>query len=92
VQEPAIDVPQAAHQLKPGGYGLGSGAHCGLCPEELPIRLTNDRKEAAGKAHGVPAAMPQGKELSAYSVDRSSSERGNHRVSFLHPATLTGAG
>lgn len=90
MQEPAINAPQAAHQLQLGGYGLGSGACSGCCPGQLPIRFTNDRREAAGKVYGVPAAMPQGQELGAYSVDRSSSERGNHRVSFPEPATQAG--
>jgi hypothetical protein len=92
VQEPASNASQAAHQLKSGGYGLASGAHPGCCLGELPTRFTYDRREAAGKVYGVPAAMPQGQELGAYSVDRSGSERGNYRVSLPDPAGQVGTG
>ena len=92
MQKPASNAPQADHQLKSGGYGLERGAHPGWNPGELPTWFTNDQREAAGKVHGVPAAMPQGQELGAYSVDRSSSERGNHRASLPEPVLQAGSG
>ncbi len=77
MQKPAIKAPQAAHQLKSGGYGLGCGAHPGKLSGELLNRFTYDRMEATVKVCGVAVAMPQGQELGASSVDRLSIERGN---------------
>ena len=60
-EKPVCKAPQATHQLKSGGYGLGCGAHRpARAGRELLRRVDSLRREATVKACGVVVAMPQG--------------------------------
>ncbi|MDQ1005798.1 transposase [Streptomyces sp. V4I23] len=52
-------APQDLRQLKPGGSGLDSGAHCSY-GQELLDRIDLAGREATVKDCGVTVAMPQG--------------------------------
>ncbi len=54
------NAPQAAHQLEPGGWGLGRGARPLQAGGRLLGRFVVAGREATLKCCGVGVAMPQG--------------------------------
>lgn len=60
-EKPVCKAPQSTHQLQPGGYGLGRGAHrSAKAGRELLAGVDSLRMEATVNAHGVVVAMPLG--------------------------------